>query len=142
MLCRVIFLALEELARRRRARLVAAVKAAKAAKAEAAKAEASDDKQWLKAQQHEHLLDQLGEKDPTEGTDLPAVRVSADHQQQVLTTKGYEQLPSTSITLNADGVIENVYLLGQSKQHTSQHSTHSRQGASSLTHRGYGVLAV
>ena len=106
---RVIFLALEELVRRRQARLVAARKEARAANAaKTAKTDSGEQQQVEQQQQH----DTQDEKDGTEGVDLPAVRVSADHEQQVLTTKGYQQLPSTSITLNADGVIENVYLLG------------------------------
>ena len=83
--------------RRRQARLVAAAKAA------------------TKDSGEQHLQQQQSseEKEAAAGIDLPAVQVSADHEQQVLTTKGYQQLPSTSLTLNADGLIENVYLLGQ-----------------------------
>jgi len=122
-MCRVIFLALEELVRRRQARLVAARKAARAAKA------ASGEHNEQQQQQHGEAHD---EKDAVEETDLPAVRVSADHEQQVLTTKGYQQLPSTSLTLNADGLIENVYLLGPLHIHThtftlTQHTAHSTQ---------------
>lgn len=91
--------------RRRQARLVAATKAAKTGR--------GSGQQQAVQQQHE----QHDEKDEAEGIDLPAVLVSADHEQQVLTSKGYQQLPSTSTTLNADGVIENVYLLGQRARH-------------------------
>ena len=102
MVGRVIFLALEELVRRRQARQVSAMKAAKAGSAD-------------RHQQQQRHNEPSDERDAAEGIDLPAVLVSADHEQQVLTAKGYQQLPSTSLALNADGLIENVYLLGQTR---------------------------
>ena len=106
--------------RRRQARLVAAAAAAAAAKRNGSGGGSGE-------QQTVHQHEQRDEQDAAEaeGVDLPAVRVSADHEQQVLTTKGYQQLPSTSLTLNADGVIENVYLLGRRPTHTAApHSSH------------------
>ena len=107
---RVIFLALEELFKRRQARL-----AVNQAKDKAVAAKAQQSSSTAKGEKETNAGE--GETDPSPPSNPPphhllSTHVDAQVDQQVLTVKGYHSLPSTSLLLNADGLIEDVYLFG------------------------------
>jgi hypothetical protein len=92
--CSVIFLALEELFKRKMARSAAA---------------ASHTDKTVKTPE----TVEIGSKVlASSSASILSRHVDPAQEQQVLTVKGYHSLPSTSPLLNADGVVESVYLLG------------------------------
>ena len=108
---RVIFLCLEELFKRRQARLAAAKRSIVAAQH---RGEGEEQGKESTANPPSSTTPSIG--GDAQSTPPPAhllsTHVDASQDQQVLTVKGYQSLPSTSLLLNADGLVEDVYLLG------------------------------
>ena len=92
--CSVIFLALEELFKRKMARSAAA---------------ASHADKTVRTPETVAIGSQVL---ASSSASILSRHVDPAQEQQVLTVKGYHSLPSTSPLLNADGVVESVYLLG------------------------------
>ena len=113
---RVIFLCLEELFKRRQARLAADKRSVVAAQHRTGEGEGQSQERTVSSTEPTPSTSTQGEASDAQSSAAPAhllsTHVDASREQQVLTVKGYQSLPSTSLLLNADGLVEDVYLLG------------------------------